>query len=257
MFSFAISTWALHRRLTQDQLGLVSLPAEVAAHGFDAIELCHFHLPSNEPSYLSELKAALGESGIRLQSLLIDDGDLSDSVENARWESWISGQIEVAAALGAERARIIAGKQSFSEEGYALALASTRTLAAYAKSNGVRLTAENWFPLMDQPEAVNRLLDDLEGDLGLCGDFGNWPAPRKYTDLPKILARAETIHAKCEFVSGLEIDQNDYQQCLQIALDAGFSGTFVAVNGGSGDEWAAVQATHQAILQSPFGEPKA
>jgi sugar phosphate isomerase/epimerase len=246
--SIAVSSWSLHRLLTQHGLDLLDLPAELALRGYDAMELCHFHLPSNDPAYLTTLRSTLTASGIRLQSLLIDDGDLSHPSESTKWETWIGEQIDVAAALGAERARVIAGKQAFTEEGFLHAQGHLRSLATSAKDQGVRLTTENWFPLLDTPESVHRMLDALAGDLGLCGDYGNWPRPRKYADLPHILPRAETMHAKCEFLTGLEIDLEDYNACIDASLAAGFTGTYVIVNGGPADEWEAVAVTRDYLV---------
>jgi sugar phosphate isomerase/epimerase len=253
MASIAISTWALHRRITVDGLPLIELPAEVAQHGYDAIELCHFHLPETSEEYLQAFLEALLKSGVRLQSLLIDDGDLSDEEKSAEWEAWISSQIDIAAKLGAERARVIAGKQSYSDETFERAKGALIRLASKAESSGVRLTTENWYPLLSTPETVLTMLDALEGKLGLCGDFGNWPTPLKYETLPHILHRAETMHAKCEFLDGVSIDREDYDRCLGIAIDAGFHGTYVFVNGGPNrgvvaEEWEAVDATRDALL---------
>jgi sugar phosphate isomerase/epimerase len=253
MASIAISTWALHRRLTEDRLPLLDLPAEVRERGYDAIELCHFHLPSTDPAYLDEFRESLSASGVRLQSLLIDDGDLSDAERSAEWESWISGQVEIAGRLGAERGRVIAGKQVYTEENFERSKAALQRLADQAIGVGVRLTTENWFPLLSTPEHVNAMLDALDGKLGLCGDFGNWPSPMKFEGLPQILERAETMHAKCEFVNGIEIDRVDYDHCLRISRDAGFAGTYVFVNGGPAggqvaEEWHAIDATRDALL---------
>ena len=253
MASIAISTWALHRRISVDGLPLIELPAEVAAHGYDAIELCHFHLPETSDEYLGALRKALQESGVRLQSLLIDDGDVSDEDKSAESESWISDQVKIAARLGAERARVIAGKQPYSQEAFDRAQQALTRLANQAESSGVRLTTENWYPLLSTPEAVLAMLDALQGKLGLCGDFGNWPTPLKYETLPHILHRAETMHAKCEFLEGVAVDRDDYDRCLSIAKDANFGGTYVFVNGGPNtgtvaEEWNAVDATRDALL---------
>ena len=253
--SIAVSSWSLHRLLTKHGLDLLDLPTELAARGYDAVELCHFHLPTLDEDYLGTLRDHLSNAGVRLQSLLIDDGDLSHPDESVKWETWIAEQIDVAAALGAQRARVIVGKQAFSEDGFVRAQGHLRTLATRAKDQGVRLTTENWFPLLDTPETVHRMLDALDGDLGLCGDFGNWPRPRKYTDLPLILSRAETMHAKCEFTTGVQIDEPDFNACIDASLAAGFTSTYVIVNGGPADEWEAVAAT-KTYLQERATNPK-
>ena len=45
-----------------------------------------------------------------IQTLLIDDGDITNPATRARDLTWIASSIEAAALLGAENARAIAGK---------------------------------------------------------------------------------------------------------------------------------------------------
>ena len=70
----SVSTWSLHRHLgkpgftgpahdmqipieTHDKgpISLLELPAHVAEFGIRTLEICHFHLPSVEKTYLAEL----------------------------------------------------------------------------------------------------------------------------------------------------------------------------------------------------------
>ncbi|HWD38834.1 MAG TPA: TIM barrel protein [Fimbriimonas sp.] len=266
--TIAVSSWALHRtigvtypdspsagRLEASQhsdqpLPLTELPAALKTRGYDRLELCHFHLPAGDDVQVAAFRHALSENAVHLQSLLIDDGDLSNPETSDRDADWIEGWLDVASRLGAERARIIAGKQAYSDEAFELAASQIERLAERAEGLGLRLTTENWFPLLSTPSAVNGMLDRLEGKLGLCGDFGNWPAPSKYEDFPLIFSRAETCHAKCEFIDADHIDLDDYNRCLAISEAAGFSGAYTLVNGGPANEWHALSLTRSAISDS-------
>lgn len=209
------------------------------------MQLCHFHLPSRDASYLAELKAALTEAGVSLHALLIDEGDPSDPENGEQDTAWIASWMETGEALGAAHARIIAGKQETSVEGIARSAERFRNLAA---RSSLRLETENWFPLLSTPEAVFEFLDRCEGAVGLCADWGNWPRPRKYTDLPRILPRAETCHAKLEFLTENELDEEDATALIHMTRAAGFSGTYVLVNGGrGGSEWDALDIQRAAI----------
>jgi hypothetical protein len=262
--SIAVSSWALHRTIGvsyQDSpaagtrpadrhgdkpIELLELPALLAAHGYTAMQLCHFHLPSREPAYLAELKQALSASQISLHAVLIDDGDPSDPVNAARDMAWISGWTDTAEELGAAHVRIIAGKQETSPEGIQRAAANLKTLAS---GRSLRVETENWFPLLASPAAVMEFLDRCEGTVGLCADWGNWSRPRKYDDLPLILPRAETCHAKLEFTAADQLDEEDAAACIGMTRSSGFAGTYVLVNGGMGDsEWAALDIQREAIL---------
>jgi sugar phosphate isomerase/epimerase len=218
---------------------LMKLPRALAERGYRSLQLCHFHLPSRSAGYVSEFKAALLDAGVSLHALLIDDGDVTDPENGKRDLDWIAGWMHVAEQLGAKNARVIAGRRSADRSGLTI---SARRLERLADETSVRLITENWFELTSTPDAVLYLLDSLEGRLGLCVDFGNWPRPRKYEDLPQIMPRAECCHAKFEFLDPANLDEPDATACLKIADDAHFTGPFVLVNGGSGEsEWDALE----------------
>lgn len=252
----AVSSWALHRTIgaqvpdspahgrgAVDSFGpsptsLTALPAELAQRGYTAMQLCHFHLLDRSPDYVAELRAALDQAEVYLHALLIDDGDISHPETGARDAEWIAGWLDVAEQLGASHARVIAGKQPTTPETLTRAIEHLRHLIPGRR---VRLQVENWFDLLATPEAVHELLDALDGQVGLCADFGNWPRPRKYEDLPKIMGRAESCHAKLEFAAPGVIDEADAAAMIGIADAAGFNGPYVIVNGGSlPSEWEAI-----------------
>ena len=92
----AVSTWSLHRLLGttyphdlstdaisdgEDTYGegeesLLGLPSVLANHGYHRLEIVSFHLRSRDPIYLAELRNQLDVSGVTLQTLLIDAGDI-------------------------------------------------------------------------------------------------------------------------------------------------------------------------------------
>jgi sugar phosphate isomerase/epimerase len=265
----SVTTWSLHRALGLSypdapgqerqparetwgpgEVTLLELPARVAAAGIRTMEICHFQIPSRDAAYLGELRGALNEAGVQLFSLLIDDGDLTHPDHHARDCAWIGGWIDTAAALGAERARVIAGKAEHSGETMARSVAGLRELAARGRAQGVRVTTENWFPLLSRPEHVHELLDRLEGAVGLNGDFGNWGGPTKYDDLAAIFPRAESSHAKARFSAEGEMDREDYVACLEIARRAGFSGPYTLVYDGPGnDEWRGLELEAEVVRE--------
>ena len=249
--TLSVSTWSLHRALGhtyQDapdksrddtpiatwgdgSVSLLDVPARVAEMGIHRLEICHFQVPSRERAYLQNLRAALESANVELLTLLVDNGDIThpDEVERARQIEWIGGWIDTAAQLGAKRVRVIAGKADYSPENLEISKAGLRTLAARAEAQGLRLVTENWYPLLDQPESVNALLDGLDGKVGLNGDFGNWDGQRKYDDLAQIFHRAESCHAKCGFTGPTETDKEDFGKCVGLARQAGFNGPYTLI----------------------------
>ena len=244
----AVSTWSLHRLLgttyphdlTTDAVGaveetygpvdesLLDLPAALHNHGYHRMELVSFHLPSRDPVYLGELKAQLAASDVVLQTLLIDAGDVTDPVHGARDAAWIAGWIETANVLGAENARIIAGKQLPTREAIDRSVAALTTLADGNAGSSVRLVTENWFSLLSSAAIVNEVLDRLGGKVGLLGDFGNWRDAGKYAELAAIFGRAELCHAKASFIDG-DLDATDYGKCVDLAEAAGYAGPYTLI----------------------------
>ena len=47
-------------------LDLLDFPAEVASHGINCVDLCIQHIPSIEPGYLTELRAAFKSANVEL-----------------------------------------------------------------------------------------------------------------------------------------------------------------------------------------------
>ncbi len=219
-------------------LSLLEMPQALADFGVHKMELCHFHLPNADRKYLQQLRDALESTNVELWALLIDDGDIAHPTEGEKWLDWTRGWIDIAAQLGARHVRIIAGQQEPTPETLPLARDRLQVLAAYAQTKNVDVLTENWFALLDKPQDVLWLLDELDGAVGLKFDFGNWKGARKYEDLPQIAPRAVSCHAKCSF-SGSTPDSEDYRRCLQMLKTADYRGPFTLIyDGENADEWA-------------------
>jgi len=262
----AVSTWSLHRTLGRlapygpeangtvpprtgiaPALPLLDLPARLAALGIHKVEICHFHLPSREPAYLHQLRDALEKAEITLWQLLIDGGDITHPEYAARDLAWTEGWIDVAATLGATRARVSAGKAEPSTATLATSHAALTRLADYAAQRNVRLMTENWHNLLAKPEHVFTVLDGLD-QIGLLADFGNWGGPSKYDDLAQILPRAESTHAKAHFTAPGVMDQADYVHCLELCQATNFAGPHSLIyDGPDSDEWAGLQQERTVV----------
>ena len=263
----SVSTWSLHRQLgrpdfygpedgkqipvaTHDrgELSLLELPARVAEFGINTLELCHFHIPNLDKGYLSEFRGALEAANVELFSLLIDHGDITHPEYADRDLVWIGEWVEIAGLLGAICARAIAGKADPSEEALEMSRNGLQKLAERAEENGVRLMTENWFSVLSTPENVLTLLDRLDGEVGLCLDFGNWMGGTKYADFEAIAPRAESCHTKAHFTAPGEMDKDDYIRCLDLTQDAGFTGPHTLIYDGPGDdEWEGLTIEREVV----------
>ncbi len=265
----AVSTWSLHRLLgttyPHNTLGsteigpveetygpvdetLLDLPAVLDNHGYHRMELVSFHLPSRDPVYLGELRDQLTSNNVVLQTLLIDAGDITDPEFGERDTAWIASWIGIANELGAQNARVIAGKQKPTPETLAKSIAALKSLVKGNAGSSVRLVTENWFDLLAKPEHVHQVLDALEGELGLLGDFGNWKGAHKYADLTEIFGRAELCHAKAQFIDG-DLDATDYGKCVDLAEAVGYTGPYTLIfDSEIPGEWAGLAGERDFIV---------
>jgi hypothetical protein len=84
---------------------LLEFPGAVKEQlGLSVVEICQFHLPERTPAYRAELKQALRAADVRLLSMPIDVGNISDAdpvhrEEDLREiESWMGVAAETTAA---------------------------------------------------------------------------------------------------------------------------------------------------------------
>lgn len=259
----AVSSWALHRTLgsppfrgVEDGLtdtielrhALLKLPSQIAAHGIHMMELCHFHLPSRDEAFLHQLRAALDHAGVKLHALLVDDGDLTSAKNGHRDLEWIFDWLPVAEQLGAQKVRVIGGKTTC-DTAVSISAMMLRLLSRYASAHNLRLTTENWFPVLSSPAALRQLLEATEGRVGLNHDFGNWGGVTKYDDLAAIAPYAESCHAKADFAADGSLMADDYARCLALPYSPEFYGPFTIVAGGPHDDWQGIETTRDFILQ--------
>jgi sugar phosphate isomerase/epimerase len=266
MITRAVSTWSLHRTLGRyaaddsafgggpfiaapadpNGLPLMELPAKLAEHGYDAVQICHFHIPSRDADYIAALREQFAVANVVVDAILVDDGDLTGTDADAA-EAWIGGWLDTARDLGAHRVRVGAGFAHPTPE--RLRESAVRLVRLAISHPEVRVITENWHELLDSADAVNTLLDETGDRVGLLIDLGNWSGPDKYEQLAQIAARAEACHAKCRF-DGSGPDKDDYRRALQVLQDAGFDGPMVLIyDGPSDDEWGMLDVEWNLVQQ--------
>ena len=269
MVTRAVSTWSLHRTLGRfvaddstphggpfmksgadtNGLSLLELPAELRKRGYDALQICHFHIPSRSPEYLAELRAALASSNIELDAILVDDGDMTNLDDADLVEAWIGSWLETAVALGARRARLSAGKSAPNPE--RIDESSKRLARLAAAHPEVRVVVENWMGMMPDSKTVLAVLEASGDGVGLLIDLDNWHESDKYDELAAIAPFAETCHAKCRF-TGKQADSADFSRSLQILKETNYDGPLALIYDGSDDdEWGCLD-TEWGIVREVF-----
>jgi sugar phosphate isomerase/epimerase len=189
--SFAVSTHLYHDEpLCRDHL------VEIAAHGFEAIELFanRPHLGYDDRAVMEQLEESLGDTGLRLHSI---HAPIAQELRSGRWQ----GAYSIASAHAAAREQAVAEVQA------ALAIArrvpvgylvvhvgvpdsqtadpsvnrsdaarrSIEELSRTAESLGVQLALEVIPNALSTPERlVSFIEDDLDASgIGICFDFGH------------------------------------------------------------------------------------
>ncbi|MFA9479396.1 sugar phosphate isomerase/epimerase family protein [Phycisphaerales bacterium AB-hyl4] len=225
-----------------DALSLLELPAHLAEHGINTLELSHFHLPSREPEDLKPFRTALDQANVELFSILIDAGDITqdDGAALERDVHWISSWLDTASQLGARHARVIAGRAEPAEAIIARSAHHLRVLADYAESINLKLITENWYETASQPETLLEILRQCDNRVGLCVDFGNADSEGrdKYRTLEVLLPHATSIHAKPRVDAVRQVDRDDLLQCMNLAVAANFTGPISIINTQRDNEWA-------------------
>ena len=244
--TLGVSSWAFHAELgapliwgveaeafdaPEGSITLLQVPALLAERGFSCWQLCHFHLPTLDASYLDELRAASDEAGLSLHALLADAGDITHPQHGAHDADWIASWIEVAARLGARNLRAIA-RQTLAPDALKQSARCLLELARSGRERGVGIITENWFDVLSTPDAVLDLMARTDGEIGLLLDWSNWNGPHKYQRLAQIAPLASSCHVQLEFISPAEINRDDCQRCLDLPYPTEFSGPFILVNGG-------------------------
>ncbi len=263
MRRLALTTWSLHHNLGSPPMAgpdldghamssvqepppaltLLELPNSMQELGIGTLEICHFHLPTTAPDYLRELRAVIAAAGVELFSILIDRGDITaqDPQRRAADLRLIEGWIDVASALGARAVRVIAGDAPPTDEAaLELSIAGLRHLAGYGHERGVRVLTENFRPLASTAANCNRILDALDGAVGLCADIGNFPAVTRVAEFSAVIGRAESVHAKASYSDDGRIEPGQLRQCLDASIAAGYSGPYTLVYDKPGDEWKGI-----------------
>jgi sugar phosphate isomerase/epimerase len=230
-------------------LALLDLPAELAARGYDTVQLCHFHLPRRDAAYLAELRASLADAQITLDALLVDSGDLVHPTDADEHEAWVAGWLEDAGILGATRGRVIAGQADPTPE---LLNQSAHRLRRLAAGAPVRVVTENWMALLPNATSVHQLMDAMAGEVGLLVDLANWTGPDRDAQLASIGGLAETSHAKCTVKADGSLDTDDFLRALTAVTTAGFTGPLCLVyDGPDPDEWTALDTCRAVTGQLP------
>ncbi len=249
MLRFAVSSWGLDGLLNSGT-SLLELIKLLPEHQIGTLEICHFHLPSTDATYLETLKVGLQSAGVELFSILLDAGNIasSDPAQIDADDLLIRHWIDVAASLGAERIRIDAGLEPATPEVIAQSARRLQEYAQIAASKGLEVSTENWHLTSQNPEVLLEILVRCAGTIGLCADTGNAEASSdKYQTLTLLLPKASSVHFKPRYTSSGEIDMLDLEHCVRLMKQANFAGVLTLIFDHKHDEWQGIASLRDAL----------
>ena len=286
----ALSTWSLHeqlgpRRLTRRGADGVKRPHEIPHPqtmsllefldqvrprvDVDQVEICAFHVPSREPGYVTDLKAALRRNDLTVLSMPIDAGNVSVADEGWREDDLreIEGWIDFAHDLGVKYVRVNASSYVAQEPLAPLdvTIASYSRLCDYAAARGMVMSVENHGGITADPEVIVRIVEGVGPDrLKVCLDTGGFapiagrqgnPVPPTdvdpeplYRSLARIAPFTGIIHAKTVWFD--EQGRHlvfDPAHTLRLAKDVGFDGPVSIEYGGGVEEWTNAARTKKIV----------
>jgi sugar phosphate isomerase/epimerase len=276
----SISTWSLHHCLgplrwtkwdesskkqvvdVQEQpqeRALTELPALAALHGLSYLEVCHFHFPSVEKSYLEQLKAAFDQAGVSFHTLLVDYGDISSPDEVRRQSDirYLQGWIDVASLAGAKAIRIVAGEQPASDAA-AIHRSHTalRQLQEYAVQAGVEVVTENFRELTSTVASWSQVLEGTSGArntddadaLRTIVDFGNLAADEKLQGIAYGARVAHSFHVKPVYLADSVIDKVEFHKSLSILREQACKAPISIIYDREGDMWEGIERIKRELL---------
>jgi len=250
MRRLSLTSWSVHRSLTDGSLTLLDLPARMREAGIGTLEICHFHFPSTDETYIGELRGALERAGVEPLSILIDTGDIASADDSSREADLrtIEGWVDVASKLGTQVVRVVAGEQPPDDEAaLARSEAGLRQVAAYAEARGVRVLTENFRSLLSTAANCNRLVVVGDGAVGLCADIGNFPAPVRLGEFSAVVGRASVVHVKAGYGEDGTIDAAALRPCLAASVAAGFDGPYTLVYDRDGNSWPRIAELSEIV----------
>lgn len=252
MRRLSLTSWSVHRSLTDGSLTLLELPARMQEAGIGTLEICHFHFPSTDESYINELRAAIDKANVEAFSILIDTGDIS-SADNDKREAdirTVEEWIDVASKLGTKVVRVVAGEAA-ADDAAALArsIEALERIKGYAAERGVGVLTENFRALASTAANCNAILDALGGAVGLCADIGNFPAPVRVEEFSAVIGRASVVHTKASYDDDGTIKADDLRRCLEASVAAGFDGPYTLVYDRDGRSWQGIGQLQEIVKE--------
>ncbi|TWT33719.1 Inosose dehydratase [Posidoniimonas corsicana] len=221
----AVSTYSFWRFKDDSKLSIEQCIDESARMGFDAVEVLHIQMESEDPGYLQRLKQRAFVNGVSLCGLSTHQGFVSPDAEVRQKNiDHTIHTIELAYQLGIPTMRVNTGRwgtsKSFDDlmanrgieprlpgysddDGFGWVIESLEKCLPAAEKCGVTLGLENHWGLGRTPEGVLRIVDAIDSPWLQCTlDTGNF-LEDPYDKLELMAPKTVFVQAKTYYGGGL------------------------------------------------------
>jgi sugar phosphate isomerase/epimerase len=270
----AVSTYSFWRFKDDSKLSIERCIDEAARMGFDAVEILHMQMESEEPSYLQALKRRAFVNGMSLVGLSTHQGFLSpDEAVRRKNIDHTNHTIELAYALGIPTIRVNTGRWGTSkdfdelmanrgiephlagytdDDGFKWVIDSFEQCLPTAEKCGVTLGLENHWGLGRTPEGVLRIVDAIDSPWLQCTlDTGNF-LEDPYERLEQMASKTVFVQAKTYYGGGIWYSlELDYPRIAAMLRKHGYKG-YVSLEFEGNEDWRTAIPQSLAILREAF-----
>jgi sugar phosphate isomerase/epimerase len=255
----AVSSLSFSREIP-DRLSLLNLPAWAGSQGIPLIEIEERHLPSTDPTYLTDLLRACNHANVQIAALALandftdpDADKLFQQVQHVRHMLY-----DVAAPLKAQMVRVFMGMSDVTEAGDERAQETFRNLVPDLQATGITMVLENHAREQTPPDKIAAIIRGVGSPLfAACADMGSLPVDRRYMTMNQLAPLARIVHAR-SYVFDLDGEETtvDYKSDFALLTEHGFNGVISILYEGFADAERGVRDT-KALIEKYWYHPEA
>ncbi|RIK88919.1 MAG: xylose isomerase [Planctomycetota bacterium] len=270
----AVSTYSFWRFKDDSKLSIEACIDEAAKMGFDAVELLHIQMESEDDAYLQKLKQRAFVNGMSLCGLSTHQGFVSpDKAKRQENIDHTNRVIELAYKLGIPTMRVNTGRWGTSkdfdelmvnrgieprlegytdEDGFKWVIDSLSQCLPTAEKCGVTLGLENHWGLGRTAEGVLRIVKAIDSPWLKCTlDTGNF-LEDPYDQLEMMAPQTVFVQAKTYFGGGIWYTLDlDYPRIAEMLRRHNYRG-YISLEFEGNEDWRTAIPRSLSLLREAF-----